>query len=37
LLRSIGVPEERILAGDPAWRGAETKVRGRTAAEGRDL
>jgi AcrR family transcriptional regulator len=37
LLRSVGVPEERIVAGDPAWRGAETKVRGRTAAEGRDL
>jgi hypothetical protein len=37
LLRSVGVPEGRIVAGDPAWRGAETKVRGRTAAEGRDL
>jgi AcrR family transcriptional regulator len=37
LLRSVGVPEERIVAGDPAWRGSDTKVRGRTAAEGRDL
>jgi AcrR family transcriptional regulator len=37
LLRSVGVAEERVVAGDPAWRGADTKVRGRTAAEGRDL
>jgi AcrR family transcriptional regulator len=37
LLRSVGVPEERIATGDPAWRGAETKARGRTPAEGRDL
>jgi AcrR family transcriptional regulator len=37
LLRSVSVPEERIVAGDPAWRSADTKVRGRTAAEDRDL
>jgi TetR/AcrR family transcriptional regulator, fatty acid metabolism regulator protein len=36
LLRSVGVPEERIAAGDPAWRGDHARVMSRTADERRE-
>jgi AcrR family transcriptional regulator len=37
LLRSVGVPEPRILAGDPAWHAGKAALPAGTAVEGRDL
>lgn len=37
LLRSVGVPEGRILAGDPAWRSGDNPHRVVSGIEGRDL
>jgi AcrR family transcriptional regulator len=37
LLRSVGVPEARITAGDPAWRGGDSPRRVSGSTEGRSL
>jgi TetR/AcrR family transcriptional regulator, fatty acid metabolism regulator protein len=37
LLRSVGVPEARITAGDPAWRGGDNPHRVTSSTEGRSL
>ena len=37
LLRSVGVPEARIAAGDPAWRGGAGSSRAVAAVDGRHL
>ena len=37
LLRSVGVPESRIRAGDPAWRGGDNPTRLAGGTDGRNL